>query len=284
MQNNESSYKKSFYRKIRYTLIQRNLSGVTASLRKLPNFLVIGGKRCGTTTLFEFLRQHPDIADPPFDHMGFFDDNYRLGINYYKSFFPIKNKKNDLILNYDVTTSYLTSPHVPERMHKHMPNVKLIILLRNPTSRAWSEYNSNLREKPNLDTFESYIENEFDDMKNYNFLDKVQKNDYNLIDPTKNFLKKGLYVNYLKKWLNLFPRENFLILPTETFAKDENLIFTKIFEFLNLPYHEIKNLKRMEKVVYKNSLNSETKIKLDKFFESSNKELFELIKQKFAWS
>ena len=283
MSNNKGSYKKSLYRKIRYTLIQRNLNGVTASLRKLPDFLVIGGKRCGTTTLFEFLRQHPGIANPPFDHMGFFDDNYRLGINYYKSFFPLKNKKNGLILNYDVTTSYLTSPHVPERMYEHMPNVKLIILLRNPTSRAWSEYNSNLREKPNLDTFESYIEDEFNDLKNYNFLDKVKNNDYNLIDPTKNFLKKGIYVNYLKKWFNLFPRENFLILPTETFAKDENFVFKKIFEFLNLPYHEIKNLKRMEKVVYKNTLNPETKIKLDKFFEPLNKDLFELIDQKFAW-
>ena len=91
MSNNKGSYKKSLYRKIRYTLIQRNLNGVTASLRKLPDFLVIGGKRCGTTTLFEFLRQHPRISNPIFDHMGFFDDNFRLGINYYKSFFPLKN-------------------------------------------------------------------------------------------------------------------------------------------------------------------------------------------------
>jgi hypothetical protein len=71
-------------------------------------------------------------------------------------------------------------------------------------------------------------------------------------------------------------------LPTETFAKNENM--KKMFEFLNLPYYEIKNLKRIQKGVYKNSLNPETKIKLDKFFESSNKELFELIKQKFAWT
>ena len=71
-------------------LLQRGFNGITASQRKLPNFLVIGGKRCGTTTLFEFLRQHPRISNPIFDHMGFFDDNFRLGINYYKSFFPIK--------------------------------------------------------------------------------------------------------------------------------------------------------------------------------------------------
>ena len=284
MSNDTNSLKKYLYRKIKYNLLQRNFSGVTASLRRLPDFLVIGGKRCGTTTLYEFLRQHPSISNPPFDHMGFFDDNYRLGIDYYRSFFPIKNKRNDLMLNYDVTTSYLANPHVPERMHKHMPNVKLIILLRNPTTRAWSEYNSNLRTNKNLGTFESYIENEFDDLKNYNFFDKVNKNDYELTDPTKNFLKKGLYVYYLKKWFNLFPKKNFLILPTEIFAENENYVFKKIFEFLDLSNHEIKNLKRMEKVTYRNTLNPETKIKLDKFFVSPNKELFQIIDQKFDWS
>ena len=185
-------------------------------------------------------------------------------------------------MTYDVTSSLVYHEKAPQRLYQHLPNAKLIILLRNPTLRAWSEYNSSLITKPNLDTFESYIENEFDDIKNYNFLDKAQNNDYNLIDSTKNFLKKGLYVNYLKKWFNIFPRENFLILPTETFAKNENM--EKMFKFLNLPYYQIKNLKKMQKVVYKNSLNPETKIKLDKFFESSNKELFELIKQKFAWT
>ena len=284
MPNDTNSLKKSLYRKIKYNLLQRNFSGVTASLRKLPDFLVIGGKRCGTTTLFEFLKQHPSISNPPFDHMGFFDDNYRLGIDYYKSFFPVKNKKNDLMINYDVTTSYLANPHVPERMFKHMPNVKLITLLRNPIARAWSEYNSNLRANKNYDTFETYIENELNDLKNYDFSDKVKNNDYDLTNPNENYLKKGLYAYYLKKWFNVFPKKNFLILSTETFAKNEDYVFTKIFEFLNLPKYEIKNLKQMSKTTYHNTLNPKTKMKLDKFFESPNKELFKLIEQEFTWS
>ena len=284
MSNDTNSLKKSLYRKIKYNLLQRNFSGVTASLRKLPDFLVIGGKRCGTTTLYEFLKQHPSISNPPFDHMGFFDDNYRLGIDYYKSFFPIKNKKNDLMINYDVTTSYLANPHVPERMFKHMPNVKLIILLRNPIARAWSEYNANSRVDKNYDTFETYIENELNDLKNYDFSDKVKNNDYDLTNPNENYLKKGLYVYYLKKWFSVFPKKNFLILSTETFAENEDYVFTKIFEFLNLPKYEIKNLKRMSKITYHNTLNPKTKIKLDKFFESPNKELFKLIEQEFTWS
>ena len=278
----------NFLSKFKHIILKRHVYAWSSSLRVLPDLIVIGVVRSGTTSLYHYLSQHPSIVKSTYDELGYFDSNYKLGLNWYKSFFPSifeKKKviqKNKKFMTYDVTSSYIYHEKAPQRMYQHMPNVKLIILLRNPTSRAWSEYNSNLITKPNLDTFESYIENEFDDIKNYNLLDKAQNNDYNLIDSTKNFLKKGLYVNYLKKWFNLFPRENFLILPTETFAKNENM--EKLFKFLNLPYYEIKNLKRMQKVVYKNSLNPETKIKLDKFFESSNKELFELIKQKFAWT
>ncbi len=217
MDNEKNSLQKFLYRKIKYNLIQRNLYAITSPLRKFPDFLVIGGKRCGTTTLFEFLRQHHNISNPAIDHMGFFDDNYKLGINYYKSFFPIKTKNNST-LDYDVTTSYFSNPYVAERMHKHMPNVKMIILLRNPTDRAWSEYHSNLRSGKQYDKFETYIENELQELETYDFSYKVKTNDYDLTDPTKNYLKKGLYVYYLKKWFNLFTKKNFLILPTETFS------------------------------------------------------------------
>ena len=142
MHNENSSWKKFLYRRTRYLLLNRNIYGITGPLRKFPDFIVIGGKRCGTTTLFEFLRQHPSITEPYIDHLGFFDDNYRLGMNYYKSFFPLRTKKQKN-LDYEVTTSYLTSPHVAERVWKHIPNIKMIVLLRNPTDRAWSEFHSN---------------------------------------------------------------------------------------------------------------------------------------------
>ncbi len=284
MSTDKTSLTKSVYRKIRYTLFQRNLSGITSSMRKLPDFMVIGGKRCGTTTLFEFLKQHPNISNSPFDHIGFFDDNYRLGIDYYKSFFPIKNKKNNSMLDYDVTTSYLTSPYVPERIYKHIPNIKLIVLLRNPTARAWSEYNSILATNNNQQTFETYIDEELNELENYDFEEKVRKNDYNLKNPNLNYIKKGLYVYYIKKWLALFPKKNILIFSTEEFGQNENLVFEKIFKFLELPHHKINNFTRMSKSNYKNKINPETKKKLDNFFYSKNQELFKLLNHNFSWS
>lgn len=278
----KNRFLKFIYRQAKYTIIQRNYCGITSSLRKLPDFLVIGGKRCGTTSLFQFLQQHPMINLPPFDHMGFFDDNFHLGIRYYKSFYPLKTKHNNLKLDYDVTTSYLTSPYVPERIHQYLPNVKMIVLLRNPVNRALSEYHSNLRSDPTYGKFESYIDNELKELATYDFSDKVFNNNYNLKNPKTSYLKKGLYVDFLRKWFNLFPKKNFLIMPTELFAKDEKLIYEKIFGFLGLPDFEIKNTRYMEKGHY-SPMDNHLQMKLDAFFKQKNLELFQLIGQKFDW-
>lgn len=273
---------KNIYQNFRYIIIGRKFKGITAAQRKLPDFLVIGGKRCGTTTLFEFLRQHQMIAEPVIDHMGFFDDNYSIGINYYKSFFPIKTEETAKKLDYDVTTSYLTSPFVAERVAKEIPNVKIIVLLRNPTSRAWSDYNASQKKDVSEEQFQSYIDDELQELEASDFEEKVSKNDYNMSEPFSNFIKKGLYAVYLKKWLKLFPRKNFLFISTESFSKDENKVFKQIFDFLGLSNFEIHKLQRMSKGNYE-KLNPKIKNKLDLFFASHNDELFKLINEKYDW-
>ncbi len=273
---------KNIYQNFRYIIIGRKFKGITAAQRKLPDFLVIGGKRCGTTTLFEFLRQHQMIAEPVIDHMGFFDDNYSIGINYYKSFFPIKTEETAKKLDYDVTTSYLTSPFVAERVAKEIPNVKIIVLLRNPTSRAWSDYNASQKKDASEEQFQSYIDDELQELEASDFEEKVSKNDYNMSEPFSNFIKKGLYAVYLKKWLKLFPRKNFLFISTESFSKDENKVFKQIFDFLGLSNFEIHKLQRMSKGNYE-KLNPKIKNKLDLFFAPHNDELFKLINEKYDW-
>ena len=222
------------------------------------------------------------IAEPVIDHMGFFDDNYSIGINYYKSFFPIKTEETAKKLDYDVTTSYLTSPFVAERVAKEIPNVKIIVLLRNPTSRAWSDYNASQKKDASEEEFQTYIDDELQELESSDFEEKVSKNDYNMSEPFSNFIKKGLYSVYLKKWLKLFPRENFLFIFTESFSKDENKVFKQIFNFLGLKNFEIQKLQRMSKGNYE-KLNPKIQNKLDSFFEPYNDSLFKLINQKYDW-
>ena len=84
------------YRIIYYQLIQRHVFAITGFIRVIPDFLVIGAKRCGTTSLYQHLPEHPCISKSPYDNMGFFNDNFHLGVNWYKSFFPTTFTRNKI--------------------------------------------------------------------------------------------------------------------------------------------------------------------------------------------
>ena len=137
----------------------------------------------------------------------------------------------------------------------------------------YSEYNLDLRANPDIQSFETIIQNEIDNMGNKND-DEVIKN--------KHYLKKGIYFDQLKPWFKLFPKKNILILSTEKFGEDTNNIFNIIFEFLNLENYNIKNSKRMQKGTY-TKLNSKTREKLLKFYKLKNNQLYDLINEKFDW-
>ena len=76
-----------------HKVVKRHVYSLTASLRALPNFIVIGAVRCGTTSLYQNICEHPCVLGAKQDEIGFFDSNYHLGVDWYKSITKIKSKK-----------------------------------------------------------------------------------------------------------------------------------------------------------------------------------------------
>ena len=277
---------RQLYRIIYYQLIQRHIFAITGFIRVIPDFLVIGAKRCGTTSLYQHLPEHPCISKSPYDNMGFFNDNFHLGVNWYKSFFPttftrdkIKSKFGGF-LAFDVTTKYMEEESTANNVYQTKPNMKIIIILRNPVDRAYSQYHLNVREKVEKRSFEDVIE------ENMNKLDKESRERHEIkpqfLAEKNNYLKKGLYAQQLRHWLKIFPRKNILIMSTEEFESNQQTIYNKIFEFLNISQFEIKNTEKMEKGNY-TSMESKTRNLLLDYFRSYNNELFKLIDKKFDW-
>jgi hypothetical protein len=277
---------RQLYRIIYYQLIQRHVFAITGFIRVIPDFLVIGAKRCGTTSLYQHLPEHPCISKSPYDNMGFFNDNFHLGVNWYKSFFPttftrnkIKSKFGDF-LAFDVTTKYMEEESTANNVYQTKPNMKIIIILRNPVDRAYSQYHLSVRQTAERRSFEDVVE------ENMNRLNKESHEHYE-IKPRfsakeDNYLKKGLYALQLRYWLKIFPRENILIVSTEEFESNQQIIYNKIFEFLNISKSEVKNTKKMEKGNYP-PMKSETRNLLLEYFRPHNHELFELINMEFDW-
>jgi len=275
------------FRKYYHQFGKRHIFGLTASSRVLPDFLIIGAKRCGTTSLFSYLPEHPSIARSHHDNMGFFNDNFHLGVNWYRSFFPTIAEKERIekqygkFLAFDVTTRYMESKTTAENIKKIKPDMKIIIMLRNPIDRAYSQYNVSVKEKTEKLTFDEAVIEEINRLK-IEFSEGYEKKLLEFPNEHRQYIKKSLYALQLKPWFNIFPKENILVLSTEEFKENEEKIYKEIFEFLDLPKIEIKNKVHMEKGEY-SPMNEKTRQELSKFFKNHNMNLFELIEKKFEW-
>ena len=276
-----------FVRKIFWTLLKRHYYGFTSPIRVLPDFIIIGAMKSGTTSLYYNICQHQNVFEAAYDEIGFFDDNYELGLNWYRSMFPtifqkyISKLKHQKFLTGEDTPFYFWKEDAVNRINKILPNVKLIIILRNPIDRAYSNYTDRINQGKELNSFEEVIEREINLIKKNG--EKNSKSNQ-IIDIIKEpaYLAKGIYVNQLELWIKKFPLNQFHILSTEEMANNPNKTLQKVFEFLEIPKENIKTPQKRKKKKY-SPMNTKTRESLIEFYKPYNEKLFEEINQRFGW-
>ena len=232
-----------------HRFVKRGLSGITASSRVLPDFIISGTVRSGTTSLYYNICEHPSVLPADYDEIGFFDSNYHLGINWYRSMFPtekemerVKKETNFAITGED-TPFYFWKKEAAERILKDIPNSKIIIIFRNPVDRAYSNYQLGIRKKTETLSFEDAIDEEMNFLEKHSFRESV--------DRRRSYLSKGFYENQIKIWFNVFPREKIHILSTEDMQKNPEKTLLKIFQFLVIPNYTLKNPQKQKSSEYK---------------------------------
>ena len=280
---------KRIYQIFYYVLCKRHFYGVTGSLRVLPDFIVIGVGRGGTTSCFHYLSQHPSIIGSAYDEIGFFDENFHLGLNWYRSMFPTKFLKKKIAkkfgksLTYDVTPSYIWKPWVARRIKELFPGIKLIAILRNPVDKTYSHYHLSIRYNKEKLTFEEAV---MRDMKTFSDLvnsDSKINDDYFKNQIKNSYLGRGFYAQQLETWFELFDRKQILILTSEELSTETNKTMNKIFQFLDLSDYEISDTAKRSTGNYTN-MKMDTRKKLISFFSKYNQDLFKLLNQEFDWN
>jgi hypothetical protein len=268
----------------------------TSSLRLMPDFIIIGAERGGTTSLYNYLVEHPNIASAAKKEVHFFDDNFPKGVSWYRGQFPYAAhryyaenvRKRDLITG-EGSPYYLFHPHAAKRVKQVAPHAKLIVVLRNPVERAYSHYCWEVGWGNEKLTFEEAIACEEERTKKEG--DKIAANEhyisYNHLHFT--YLAKGIYVDQLQHWMSLFPKEQFLLLQSEEFYADPAASFKQTLEFLNVPKAEPKALQKEYKQYNKpkniapSSMNPETRKQLVEYFEPHNARLYKFLGKDFGW-
>ena len=176
-----------------------------------PNFLIVGGRRSGTTSLYKYLKATDGIFMPDKKYITFFktDDPNRLTEKQYLSYY---SAVNDEKLIGEANATYLDDPESPRLIKEKIPNAKIIILLRNPVDRTHSDYLSSLSKNQITDSLEDIIKQEHE------------------------ILKRGLYYEQVKRYYDNFGKENVGIWFTED-LKNKNKrkdILLEIFNFLGI--------------------------------------------------
>ncbi|KAK3608276.1 hypothetical protein CHS0354_007307 [Potamilus streckersoni] len=183
--------------------------------RSLPDAIIIGVKKGGTRALLEYLRLHPKVrATGPEPH--FFDRNYEKGFEWYRQHMPASTKGQ---LTIEKTPSYFVTNGVPEKVYKMSKKTKLIIVLRDPVTRAISDYAQLASRRPSVKTFEELA-----------FIDNRTK----IVDTSWPIIKIGIYIQHLVKWLEYFPIGQIHFVSGENLIKEPTYEMKLVQEFLGL--------------------------------------------------
>ncbi len=273
---------------------------MTSSIRCMPDFLIIGAQRCGTTSLYYYLTGHPNIVPSSVKEIHFFDDSFTKGMRWYRAQFPtvvekyyIEHIRNHGFLTGEATPSYLLHPHAPKRIFQVMPKAKLIVLLRNPVDRAYSHYWLRTTLGDETLSFEDAIHFEQERISGERerlLADEDYRDNYRRFS----YLSRGIYVDQLRRWMNYYPKEQFLILRSEDLYSDPAGVTKQTLEFLGVPGQEIsanKEYKQYRLGRKKGYLNKEkppkmgydTRKYLLDYFKPHNTRLYEFFGKDFGW-
>jgi Sulfotransferase domain len=214
---------------------------MTAGLRLAPSFILVGAQRCGTTSLYRALADHPQAAPPPF-HKGinYFDLHYYCGIRWYLGHFPVAWNARRGAARYgeaaafEASGYYLYHPCALERLAHDLPTVKIVVMLRDPVERAFSAYKHECARGFEREDFERALALEDDRLAGE--IDRIKA------DPAydsfshrhHSYRHRGHYAEQLERAFELFPRSQVYVLDSESFFERPALEYEQLLAFLGL--------------------------------------------------
>ncbi|MEX0666559.1 MAG: sulfotransferase domain-containing protein [Acidimicrobiia bacterium] len=249
----------------------------TTRWRSLPDFVIIGAQKAGTTSLYAGLVAHPDVRRAFRKEVHFFDTTHYPRVGWYRRHFPIDREH---VLTGESSPYYLFHPAVPTRMRAVLPDVSLIAILREPVARAISQYHHarhwGFEDRPierALEPAAHEVLAALDDAAWYDRADSPARE--------RAYLARGQYAEQLERWFGAFDRDRVLVLDSEEL--DRGLAIPTAQRFLGLVEHEIPAVPHRNVGSY-GSPDPGLVRELAAYFEPHNERLVKLLGRTFQWS
>lgn len=257
----------------------------TARWRALPDAIIIGGQKCGTTSLFHYLRQHPQLVASYAKEVHYFDggatpdrDDYGRGERWYRSSFPMQSSVQPGQVVFEGSPRYLFDPDVPPRIAELLPGSRLVVLLRHPTDRAISHY-YHVRQRG---------------QEPLELPAALAAEEARLADPDPrtrranavyhSYQARGRYAEQLRRYLEHFDREQLLVVQSERLFTEPEQVLGEVHRFLGVdPGFETPDLRRWNVGALHKDVGLDTYQQLDEHFAPHNEDLYELLGVRYDW-
>jgi len=175
-----------------------------------PNFVGIGAQKCASTWIFQILSDHPDVSLSTKKEIDYFSYRYHNGYQWYENHFPEKAGAKAIG---EISPSYFHEPAVPSRLHSYMPDIRIILSLREPVERAISNHNHEVRIRHFMGddiSFEAGLKN----------------------NPM--YIEQGMYAQHVSRWLQYFNKNQILVILMDDIKKQPEQVVTDIYNFLDI--------------------------------------------------
>lgn len=261
--------------------------------RQLPEFLVIGGQRCGTSSLYKWLEAHPCVVASLRKETEYLTAHWCKGEAWYRGHFasgPRRRFEHRFrgrdIVSFEASPNYLFHPQASERAARLMPGARIVVLLRNPVDRAYSHYRHEVRAGRETLSFEDALAAESDRLAGEESRMAADPCYRSLAWEHFSYTTRGHYADQLPPWLARFDSERVLIVHSDDLYRDTTQTYLRVLGFLDLPAwspEAFRNYSYVGAGPAKVRMADATRQRLAERFEPRNRQLYELLGRDFAW-
>lgn len=280
--------------RVRFRILERRLDArqLLPVERALPDFLVIGAQRCGTSSLYKYLSRHPGVVAPLRKETEYLSRHHVKGLDWYRRHFPTRAQLrirsrlgHGAAVTFEATPDYLLHPRAAERAAALLPEARLVVLVRDPVQRALSHHQHMTRLG-----FETLA---FDDALNQEATRLAGERSRILADDTYpspaflrfSYMERGHYLDQLRAWTDCYPRERLLVVRSEDLYGDPRRCFGHILAFLGLAAWQPTRFRNHSHSPTDNpaAMPDATRDRLNAHFEDHNLRLCDYLGRDLGW-
>jgi len=269
----------------------RRLSIATSGFRVLPDYLIVGTKRGGSTSLHEYLGHHPAIVAPNvIKGSHYFDVQFGRGWAWYRSHFPtvfrrawMQSRHHLRMVVGEASPYYVFHPRALDRIAAALPSVKLILLARDPVQRAYSHHQYEVARGFESEPIERALDLEPERLagEEQRMLDDPAYESFH--HRHHSYLARGLYIEQVARLWALFPRDQVLVIASEQLFAEPRQALRRVTDFLGLQPFEVTSYEHHKSNRYE-TMTTAVRRRLAEFFAEPNHRLYDALGVDFGWT